>query len=405
MKINRVQRIAICRGHQFWDECDKICLQAKNLYNYTNYIMRNEFINNKIVFKYSDLAKMLKTEDVFKEIGSNSGQHVLKMLCKNWKSFLVSIKDYSKNPSKYLGKPRIPKYLNKNGRYVCVLTNWQTQIKDGYLYFAFKRMKDFNNMFKVKFTGKHLSTRIVPKGNSYILEIVYEKEINDSVKVNNHIASIDLGVNNLITLTNNIGLKPIIINGKKLKADNQYYNKTKAKYQSITKTTNKMDWSRRLQRITDKRYWKMEYSLHKISKYIVDYCVEHNITNLVIGLNKTWKQECELYKDNLQQNFIHIPYDNLIHKIQYKCEEHGIKVYITEESYTSATSFLDGEMPIKENYDKSRRVHRGLFISDKGKKINADVNGSLQIMKKVFPNAFANGIEGLDLVPLVINLL
>lgn len=403
--MERVERHNIARGHPMWKECDLICHQAKNLYNYTNYILRHEFIENKTISTYNELAKLLKTEQVFKDIGSNSGQHVLKMLCKNWKSFFVAIKDYSKNPNKYLGKPRIPKYLNKDGRYTTVLTNLQTQIKDEYLFFAFKRMKQFNNMFRIKFKGKHLCTRIKPNGNSYILEIVYEKETYKTTEESCNIASIDLGVNNLITLTNNIGVKPIIINGKKLKADNQYYNKKKAKLQSELKKTISKDWSNRLQRLTDKRYFKMEYSLHKISKHIVDWCICYGIDTLVIGLNKTWKQDCKMYQDNIQQSFIHIPYDNLIKKIQYKCEDYGIKVILHEESYTSGTSFLDNEKPIKENYNKNRRVQRGLFKSNKGKLINADVNGSLQIMKKVFPNAFSNGIEGLDFSPVVVNLL
>ena len=402
MVVQRVERHNICRGHPMWEECDKLCFQSKNLYNHANYILRQEFIKTSTVIKYNDMTFELKKTEVFKEIGSNSGQHVLKMLDKNWKSFLVTIKDYRKHPNKYLGEPKIPKYLKKNGRYVVVLTNWQTQIKDGCLFFAFKRLKSYNNMFKTRVKDKHLCTRIKPNGNSYILEIVYEQEIDISQLENNHIASIDLGVNNLITLTNNIGVKPIIINGKKLKADNQFYNKEKARLQSISKKTNGINTTKRIQRLNDKRYWKIEYSLHKISKYIADWCVKYDIDKLVIGLNKEWKQECKL-KD--AQGFIYLPYENLIGKIKYKLFDLGVEVILNEESYTSGTSFLDGEFPIKEKYNKSRRIKRGLFKANNGQLINSDVNGSLQIMKKVFPNAFADGIEGLDLVPIVVNLL
>jgi len=106
----------------------------------------------------------------------------------------------------------------------------------------------------------------------------------------------------------------------------------------------------------------------------------------------------------VNQSFIQIPYNKLIQMIKYKAENVGIKVILTEESYTSGTSFLDDELPIKDNYNKERRVKRGLFKSNNNKLINSDVNGSLQIMKKVIPNAFVDGIEGLDLVPTVINL-
>lgn len=384
-----------------WEICDEYCLKSKNLYNYANYEIRKSFIEKGEFIKYNDMTKMLKTTEVFKDIGSNSGQHTLKMLEKSWKSFFVSIKDYSKNPSKYLGKPKLPGYKNKDGRHICVLTNMQSQIKDGYLYFAFKPFKPYNNLIKTKIKGKHMQTRIIPKGGCYILEIVYQIDDVKEKEFNDRIASIDLGINNFVTMVNNIGLKPIVINGRGLKSINQYYNKQLSKYRSLAKTNNNLDWTKRLDRINMKRYNKVEYFMHCASRSIINYCMGMNISTVVIGLNKTWKQECKI--GNTTQRFVHIPYDNFISKLKYKCEGNGIKLIITEESYTSGTSFIDNELPIKENYNKSRRKHRGMFISNNGIKINADVNGAYQIMKKVFPNAFANGIEGVDFRPLVIN--
>ena len=120
-------------------------------------------------------------------------------------------------------------------------------------------------------------------------------------------------------------------------------------------------------------------------------------------MNNNWKQNSKLSK-KINQNFIGIPFLMFINQIIYKAQEYGIQVILTEESYTSGTSFLDNELPIKENYNKTRRIHRGLFKSNSNKLINSDVNGSYQIMKKVFPNAFANGIEGVALHPLVVNI-
>ena len=384
-----------------WKICDEYCFKSKNLYNYANYEIRKSFIEKGEFIKYNDMTKMLKTTEVFKDIGSNSGQHTLKMLEKSWKSFFVSIKDYSKNPSKYLGKPKLPGYKNKDGRHICVLTNMQSQIKDGYLYFAFKPFKPYNNLIKTKIKGKHMQTRIIPKGSCYILEIVYQIDDVKEKEFNSRIVSIDLGINNFVTMVNNIGLKPIVINGRGLKSINQYYNKQLSKYRSLAKTNNSLDWTKRLDKINMKRYNKVEYFMHCASRSIINYCIGMNISTIVIGLNKTWKQECKI--GNTTQKFVHIPYDNFISKLKYKCEENGIKLIITEESYTSGTSFIDNELPIKENYNKSRRKYRGLFISNNSIKINADVNGAYQIMRKVFPNAFANGIEGVDFHPLVIN--
>ena len=156
--------------------------------------------------------------------------------------------------------------------------------------------------------------------------------------------------------------------------------------------------------LTFKRNNKVEDYIHKASRFVVDYCRNNEINIIIIGNNKNWKQNSNMNK-KVNQNFISIPYCSFINKVQYKAEEFGIQVIITEEGYTSGTSFLDDELPIKENYNKSRRKYRGLFISNKGIKINADVNGSYQIIKKVFPKAFADGIEGVGLHPFKVDLL
>lgn len=400
--MEKSERHIISRNHPMFNTCDLLCFQAKNMYNLCNYTIRQEFIKTGIIKKYGDLNKELKHTETFKELGSNSAQMVTKILDKNWKSFLVSVKDYTKNPSKYFAKPKIPKYLKKDGRFVCTLTNLQTQIQGEYLYFAFKRLKPFNKMFRTKVTGYHLSTRIVPKGGCYILEIVYRSEIKPHNLNKDNIASIDLGLNNFVTMVNNMGLKPIVINGKEIKSYNQYWNKEISKYRSIAKKANKLDWTKRLQKLTDKRYFKLEYFMHSASKWVVDYCIYNNIGTLVVGKNDKWKQKCNMGKF-VNQKFVQIPYESFLHKLEYKCIESGIDFIKTEESYTSGTSFLDNETPTKENHNKERRVHRGLFISNNGKKINADVNGAYQIMKKVFSN-LTNEIVGEHLHPVIINI-
>lgn len=403
MKVGRVERHNIKRGSPMWKVCDGLCFKSKNLYNYANYIMRQSFINKESIIKYYDLWKMLKISEPFKDIGSNSGQHTLKLLCRDWKSFMELLKMYNKNPKSLLGRPKLPKYKNKNGRHICILTNMQTQIKDGYLYFAFKTMKPFNNMIRTKIKGHHMQTRIIPRGGNYVLEIVYELEVPNEIKESKNIIGIDLGVNNFATISNNIGAKSIIINGRGIKSYNVYWNKKMAKYKSLAKTNNKLDWTKRLQRITNKRNNKMDYFLHNASRQVINYCVGLNIDTVVVGLNKKWKQESNMIK-SVNQTFVQIPYDKFINKLKYKCEDVGIKFIITEEGCTSGTSFLDDELPIKENYNKSRRIHRGLFESNKGVKINADLNGSYQIIRKVFSNVKTNEILGVDLHPVVVNI-
>lgn len=231
------------------------------------------------------------------------------------------------------------------------------------------------------------------------MEICYEIEIEDISKdrVSERIAAIDIGVDNLVTMTNNIMESPIIINGKPLKSINQQYNKQKAKLQSDLMKRNGQHWSNKLETLSYKRNQRIKNYMHNASALIIKWCVEHNIDTLVVGKNDTWKQE----KKHMQ-NFTSIPYEMLLGQLQYKCENAGIKYIEVNEAYTSGTSYLDNEAPIKENYNKERRVQRGLFQA-KNMLINADVNGSLQIMRKVFPDSYTGyGIE-VDLTPIIIN--
>jgi putative transposase len=216
--------------------------------------------------------------------------------------------------------------------------------------------------------------------------------------------SIDLGLDNLATIVTNTGLNPIIINGKGLKSNNQYYNKKKAHYQSVAKQMNNQYYTNRLYRLTQKRNLKIDDYLYKVSRYIVDFAFEHQINTIVIGNNKNWKQFSSLGK-RTNQAFVSIPHQKLIDKICYKAQLCGIQVILTEESYTSGTSFLDNELPEKSYYNKKRRVKRGLFVSNQGIQINADVNAAFQIMKKVFPNAFADGIEDVVLHPVRVSIV
>lgn len=401
MIVTRVEQHCIHSSYKHFTLIDNMCLESKNIYNYANYLIRQKFIESGEYIKRFDMQTIMKDTECYKALGSNTGQVTIQMLDLMWKSFFSAIKDWSKNPSKYLGRPKIPKYLNKNGRYVVGLTNNKFKIIDGYLRFSWKKLYCMNNTFRTRIpdTAKLLQCRFVPRGSHYVMEIVYQTEAPDVTEQSENIASIDLGVDNFITMVNNIGLNPIVVKGGIIKSINQYYNKKKSALQSELMKVNKQHWSKRLQKLTDDRYEKIKYQMHCISKRIVDYCVMYGIDTLVVGRNKGWKQENEG-----MQNFTYIPYEMFENMLQYKCENNGIKCILANESYTSGTSFLDNEQPCKENYDKSRRVHRGLFVSNNGIKINADVNGAYQIMKKVIPDAFAKGIEGVGLHPTVIQM-
>ena len=403
VKVQRAEQIIIRKNHPKYKLIDEMCYNSKNLYNEANYMIRQEFIANKNYLNYYDMNKEFKTHENYKACFSQPANCTLRLLDKNWKSYFRAIKDWKKNPEKYLGMPKLPKYLKKDGRYPWMIPNNSCLYdkENGELYFRLNILKGYR--FKCRCLGRLIQVRFIPRGSCYVMEIVYETEIPDTKTESNRIASIDLGVDNLVTMTNNIGLKPIIINGKGIKSINQYYNKRLAKEKSLLKIRHSKDWSKKLDGITFKRYQRIKNYMHNASSYIVKWCAENDIDTLVVGKNKEWKQNASMSKGS-NQKFVDIPYQMLLQQLKYKCDNVGIKYIETEESYSSGTSFLDGEEPIKQNYDKSRRIERGLFKSNSGLLINSDVNGSLQIMMKVFPNAFNEryGIEAF-LTPIVIN--
>ncbi len=318
------------------------------------------------------------------------------MLSQNWKSFFTSIQDWSKNKDKYTGMPSLPQYKPKTtGRFNIYFTNQNCSILDNCIKFP-KCFGGYKLPTKVK-NGLQ-QVRIVPKNQVYIIEIVYSIKCVEERLDNGKYISIDIGLDNFATIVSNTGMKPVIISGKGLKSENKYYNKLKAHYQSVSKQMNKVNNTNKLDKITLKRNNKVENLIHKASRRVIDIALENDISVIVIGNNKDWKRESEM-GSNVNQSFVEIPHQRFIEMVEYKAQNNGIKVILTEESYTSGTSFIDNEMPTTENYNKSRRIKRGLFKSNKGTLINADVNAAYQILKKVFPNVYTDGIEGIGLCP------
>ena len=402
MIVNRVERHIIIPNNSYYKLLDEFCFKSKNLYNFANYNVRKRFIEENKWLQYNEMDKLFKQENMdfdYRNMPTaRTAQQCLKLLDKNWKSFFKSIKDWSKNKDKYTGKPKLPKYLPKYGRYILTLTNQDCKLKNNIVIFP----KVFNGFTLNTKVNNLQQVRILPRYKHFIIEIVYQKEIHELNKNNGKYLGIDIGLDNLATIANNIGALPII-NGKGLKSINKFYNKQISHYQEVAKRMNNLDYTNKMNNLTIKRNNLVSNIIHKASKLVVDYTLSLGVNTIVIGNNKDWKRESKMSK-KVNQSFVGIPHQEFINKIIYKAENVGIKVILIEESYTSGTSFLDGEEPIKQNYNKSRRKFRGLFISNNGVKINADVNGAYQIMKKVFPNVFSNGIEGVGLHPIRVNI-
>ena len=408
--VKRVEKHLIRENHPYFKMLSEFTHLSKNLYNHANYLVRKEFVETGNWLRYQELDKLLKQDTDYPDYKAmptaQTAQQILMLLDQNWKSFFKSIKDWSKNKDKYLGQPKLPKYKSKDGKMILIITSQQVKLKQNLLKFP----KSFHG-FAVKPRCISLpnfekinQVRIIPRGQVFYLEIVYSVSVKDELLPDNgRYMSIDLGLDNLATVVTNTRSQPFIVDGKGLKSKNQYYNKQVAHYRSVAERMNGRFYTNRLYRITRKRNAKVDDYLHKASRLIVEAAVSENISTIVIGRNENWKQSISLGK-RVNQSFVGIPYLQLISKIIYKARDHGINVVLTEESYTSGTSFLDKEQPNKRYYDKSRRVHRGLFLSNDGTAINADVNVAFQIMKKVFPNEFSDGIEGVVLHPVRVNV-
>ena len=381
-----VEKHIIKKSDYRFEELQSICKLSKNLYNVALYNTRQYFFENNVFLSAFQLDSILrKKEDVdYNALPQKVAQQTLKMVEQNFKSFFALLK--LKNKGKYKEKVKIPKYLDKNGEYTTTYTNQaisKKALKDGFIQLSKSNVRIKTDVKEVQ------QVRLVPKGNHIVVEVLYKVIEKDLKENNNRYASIDLGVNNLCAIGSNV-LKPIIINGKPLKSINQYYNKKLAKLKSELKNEKKT--SKRIKSLTNKRNNKVNDYLHKSSRLIVNYLVSNNINTLVIGKNKEWKQNAKIGKRN-NQNFIQIPHTRFIEMLEYKCKLEGITVLITEESYTSKCSFLNNEDIKKQKEYKGSRIKRGLFKSSKGILINADVNGSLNILKKVVGNFKYNPIE------------
>lgn len=400
MIVKRVEKHLIKQNNVYYPMFCDFAHKAKNLYNHANFLVRDEFVKNNKWIRYNEMDKMLKEDlkfDDYRQMPTaQSAQQTLRLLEKDW----------SKNKDKYLGRPKLPKYKAKDGKHILILTNQNVKLKDKILVFP----KTFHGFtLQPQFTKQDnfvsfQQVRFKPNYKSFIVELVYNIEVpSTNLPDNKRYLSVDIGVDNLATVVNNIGLQPVVINGKGLKSINKYYNKQMSYYREIAKRMNGRDYTNKMYNLTMKRNCKINDYMHKASKCLIEYAIANNFNTIVIGNNKGWKQKSAMGKI-VNQTFVGVPHKKFIEMVQYKAQNVGINVIITEESYTSGTSFLDNEVPIKSNYNKNRRIHRGLFISNKGIKINADVNGAYQIMKKVFPNAYSNGIKDVVLHPIRVNV-
>lgn len=366
----------------------ELSYHTTKLYNIANYENRENGFKN-----YYETEKLYKQNYHTQFLHSHTYQWCLKMLEQDWKSYFASIKDYKKNPNKYLGLPKPPKFKNTNNKKnEIIFTTAGIRYKDSILKLSLS--KAIQDKFQVQSLNFDMKNVKIPVKLSKIqqikmqwdnlskvwyLLIIWDKEVENRVTGNN-VMAIDLGLDNLATCVFKDNPQCIIFSGKHIKSKNAYYNKEIARLTSIAmKQCKNSKHFRRIKQIIKLQTKRNNYikdQIHKISKNIVELALTMDCNTIVIGDFSGIKQE------NHTKSFVQIPQQELVNKIKYKAKLAGLKVIMVNESYTSGCSAIDLEEINKTNYNKSRRITRGLFKTNNGMLINADVNGALNILRK-----------------------
>ncbi|OUQ29578.1 transposase, partial [Ligilactobacillus salivarius] len=340
---------------------DKYAHLSNNVYNQALYRFRQAFFKGKWL-SYEKLDKSFKQSFnqkdcmLYRSMKSvHLAQQILKLVNQNMISWNKARKAYLKAPQKFTGKPKIPKYKPKGGKNIVIVDNQTAKLRaDGIVEIPV--MDSLKIKLQHKETNKIQQVRVIPKNNTFVIEIVYKtNKVIDYKEDNGRYLTIDPGLDNAFTLASNVkGFKPVIINGRPLKSVNQYYNKQKARLTRIYDLSKQNRNTKRLNKLDFYRNQKTLKFAHEASKRIVEIALSHELNTIVIGKNKGQKRSSNMGK-RINQNFIGIPHQKMIEMIEYKANLAGIVVIQANEAYTSQTSFLDNEIPINQNGDKARK--------------------------------------------------
>lgn len=367
----------------------KMCWHSARLYNYGLYSVRQTFFETKTYLSYPQNYHHCKTNENYQILPSVIGQQTLKVLDRSFKSFFGLLK--AKRQGKYQSRVSIPKYLPKDGYFQLVIPKNGFQIKGDKIHIGISRqlkeetglkhiVLDFPTLIEKESVQE---IRIIPqqKATFFKMEVVYKIEEQDLNLNQNNVLSIDLGLSNLATCYDVSNNRAFIMDGKKLKSINYYWNKQNAKLQGIKDKQNIKGYTKQQFILKRKRENRVKDVMRKTAKYILDYCIDNDIGTIVVGHNKGWKNSIHIGKRN-NQNFVQVPFGYLMSMLKSKCQEYGLKYLETQESHTSKCSAIDNEEVKHHDEYLGKRVKRGLFRSKNGILINSDVNGSANIARK-----------------------
>jgi putative transposase len=381
---------------------DEAAFKSKNLYNAALYEIRQAFIHEGKYLTYNEMDRRMQSHEAYRALPAKVSQQILLVLDNNWrKGFFEALKAYEENPSTFTGRPRLPRYKHKTeGRNILVYTI-QAISKKGLKHGL---VQPSMLPISVKTKQKDIDqVRIVPHNGYYVVEVMYTKEPIQANVDPSFCVGIDLGVTNLAAIASNReGFAPRLVNGRPLKAWNQWYNKRMKQLKKLLPKADRERVTRQMERITNTRNRRIDHYLHTASKRMIDFLVANGIGTVIIGKNPLWKQESRMGRRN-NQNFVFIPHARFIDMLTYKAALVGIGVEVREESYTSQASFVDLDpIPDYTPNDETEHIFSGkrigrrnrLYRTKDGRTICADVNGAYNILRKSKPDAFAKGTAG-----------
>jgi putative transposase len=396
-----VARHVISRADRRFQAIDRAAFASKNLYNTAVYATRQAFFQDGSYPSYPTLYHQMKGEPEYAALPRKVSQWVLKQVCAAWNRYKEALAAWETDPSQFLDRPRIPCYKPKQqGRNLLVYTTQALSVP------ALRNSIICPSGLDITVQTRQSNiqqVRIIPRLGYYVVEVIYEQApVQATVDPARH-ARVDIGLNTLALLTSDKpGYVPRAVNGRPVKSINQCYNQRRAELLSLLGDAYT---SRRLECITTRRTRHIDHYLHTASRRIIALLVAEGIGTLCIGKNRLWKHNATMGKRN-NQHFVAVPHARFVELLTYKAELVGIQVRLTEESSTSQASFLDADpLPIYDPTQPTptfsgKRVTRGLYRAAHGRHINADANGAYNIMRKVAPDACAQGSRGCVVHPI-----
>lgn len=403
------ERHLIKPSHELYDTLDDLTFKAKNLYNHGLYLYRQSYFEHKKspespILSWVDIDKSLRKQghEDMRALPSKVANAVLKNLGETITSYWKLVR--LKREGTLSQNPKLPSYLHKtDGRYPLSF-NYQTfGAKRGFNNELFLCPKGLNLPIPTKVTNPK-QVRIVPNHDNFIIEVIYDAQ-EGAPKSTSKYAGIDLGVDSFATITFTTHNQPLIIKGLELKSINQGYNRLISKAQELLPVSQKT--SKHIHRLWSRRSWILKTKIHQMTAFLATLFDEMQIEKVFIGKNAGWKQNLPFGK-KVKQRFAFLPYETFIEQLRYKCQLRGITVVVQEESYTSKASFLDNDnIPVYGEVDdpqfSGRRIKRGLYCSSDGRLINADVNGSYNILRKgLMDNRLSFNVGNPIIHPLVV---